>query len=136
MATIDKDLDQIPGWHYDYMKKVHYAVSPEEANDWFWRQVLSGDPTDNIGGACGVGPQSADAYIADWYGLSDAERWVRVLEVYAERQHRPRCYYADANSEDAALENARLVYLQKRPGELWNPPGMKAETLPVESVDE
>ena len=135
VSTIDKDLDQIPGAHYDYMKKVHYHVSENEANDWFWRQIISGDGTDNIGGACGVGPKSADAFISEWAELSDAQRWEKVLELYADRQSRPKCYYKGKNPSDVALENARLVYLQRVPGELWVAPGMKQEVVGVQVDD-
>lgn len=137
ISTIDKDLDQIPGWHYDYMKKVHYHISEDEADDWFWRQVLTGDATDNIGGACAVGPASADAYIADWFGISTpSEKWDATVALYAERANRKGCYYCGRNAADVALENARLVYLQHEPGELWTPPGMPKEYLKTESVDD
>jgi hypothetical protein len=40
VASIDKDLDQIPGWHYDYMKKVFYFVDAEDAARSFWQQCF------------------------------------------------------------------------------------------------
>jgi hypothetical protein len=59
IATIDKDLDQIPGYHYNYMQKVHYAVTRSEAEEFFVQQILSGDPTDNIVGCWKCGPAAA-----------------------------------------------------------------------------
>jgi hypothetical protein len=50
IATIDKDLDQVPGLHYDYRQKVFYNVSRTEAEQMLWRQIIQGDPTDNIPG--------------------------------------------------------------------------------------
>lgn len=138
IATIDKDLDQIPGWHYDYMKKNFYFVQPVEAERWFWQQALSGDGTDNIGGACKVGPVSAASFLSEWEaeyaetefpGPYEEFIWQKVVEVYADRADRKGCYYADKDPSAVALENARLVYLQRERGELWTPPGTDKEYL-------
>lgn len=59
IATIDKDLDQIPGLHWDYMRNVEYVVSEEEAQKWFWQQCLSGDATDGVPGCWKLGPAKA-----------------------------------------------------------------------------
>lgn len=50
LATIDKDLDMIPGWHYNWMKKTKYLVQEEEGDLFFGIQMLTGDATDNIPG--------------------------------------------------------------------------------------
>lgn len=63
VATIDKDLDQIPGRHYNYMNKVHYAITETDAERWFAFQCLAGDITDNVGGAWKCGPRRAEAIL-------------------------------------------------------------------------
>lgn len=50
IATIDKDLDGVPGLHYNWRKKEMYYVSPEDADRFFYKQLLTGDSTDNIPG--------------------------------------------------------------------------------------
>lgn len=54
ICTIDKDLDMIPGLHYNWSKKRRhegvYEVSEEEGNRVFYKQLITGDPTDNIPG--------------------------------------------------------------------------------------
>ena len=60
IATIDKDLDQIPGLHYNYMQKVHYAITPTEAERFFVYQILAGDATDNIVGVWRCGDTAAN----------------------------------------------------------------------------
>jgi hypothetical protein len=54
IATKDKDLDLIPGWHYNWSKTKKddgvYYVSPVEANRAFYAQLIQGDATDNIPG--------------------------------------------------------------------------------------
>ncbi len=54
IATKDKDLDVIPGWHYNWSKTKKddgvYYVSPEEASRNFYTQLIKGDTSDNIPG--------------------------------------------------------------------------------------
>lgn len=132
IATIDKDLDQVPGWHYDYRQKVFYKQSREEARLTFWRQVLSGDATDNIGGVFRVGPEKAEAIVKDWatqYGDDEKLYWVATLAEYEASKAKKGCTYADKDTHAVALENARLVYMQTIPQELWTPPGVPREWL-------
>lgn len=125
VATIDKDLDQIPGKHYNYAEHVEYDVSALEAEKWLWRQVLSGDPTDNIPGCWRVGKERAAEIVDTWYQeyLRPQEHWQRVLQIYADSRRVKGCPYAKRDAKEVALETARLVYMQREIGELWNPPG-------------
>jgi hypothetical protein len=50
IATIDKDLRTVPGWHYHLTKRSLEFVTPQEADKTFYRQILTGDVTDNIPG--------------------------------------------------------------------------------------
>lgn len=65
VCTIDKDLDQIPGNHYNYMNKVFYAVTNSQAERWFAHQCISGDTTDNIPGAFRCGDAAADKLLGE-----------------------------------------------------------------------
>lgn len=65
IATIDKDLDQIPGDHYNYLKQVNHCVSVGDAERWFWQQCLSGDATDGVPGCYKLGSVGAERIIAD-----------------------------------------------------------------------
>lgn len=56
---IDKDMLQIPGRHYNYVKKEWQDVSNEEATKILWRQVLMGDASDNVPGLPRVGEKKA-----------------------------------------------------------------------------
>jgi len=60
IAHIDKDLNQIPGKHYNYNKLTMYDVTVTEAERHLFKQVLMGDSTDNITGIPGVGPKTAE----------------------------------------------------------------------------
>jgi 5'-3' exonuclease len=50
ICSIDKDLDQIPGNHYNFVKRLSYYVSEAEGLKFFYFQLLRGDPADNIPG--------------------------------------------------------------------------------------
>lgn len=142
IATIDKDLDQIPGWHYDYMKKVFYLVHLTDADHWFWAQTLSGDTTDNVGGCWKIGVKRAESIVEDIDRdcgrktgvLFDSCAWHEIVSVYQQSLHVPGCPYTDAHA--AALENARLVYLQRTANELWTPAGHPKEFVKSENIDD
>lgn len=131
VATIDKDLDQIPGWHLDYKKHAWYEIDPLDGELFFYAQVLAGDATDNIKGCYRIGITKAKQLVDDWFstcaesGHHEWRRyvWDRVVETYAENMLK----YPDKHPEgmlakDAALENARLVYMQQKEDDLWMPP--------------
>jgi hypothetical protein len=75
VVTVDKDLNQIPGDHYDWRKKKYYTVTQEEARYCLYYQVLIGDSVDNIKGCPGIGPAKAA------HALKHAEDDAEMLEV-------------------------------------------------------
>jgi hypothetical protein len=129
VATIDKDLDQIPGEHYNYLQKVFYLQSADDARAFFWQQCLSGDSTDGIPGCWKVGSTKAERFCMDRREWSDAELWADIVAEYGASQAKANCPYVGCDPFAVALETARLVYLQKREGELWNPPGVSMGTI-------
>ena len=52
IATLDKDLHCVPGWHYVWKGKREgvFHITQEEADRFFYIQMLTGDATDNIPG--------------------------------------------------------------------------------------
>ena len=137
VATIDKDLDQIPGWHYDYMKHVFYFVDEDDAEAALWTQILSGDPSDNVPGAWKIGRAKALKLVqqAIEKNVSEQDMWQVVVFAYELSQKAEGCPYKDRKAEDVALETARLVYMQREPGELWNPPGIPMGTVQGDEDD-
>jgi 5'-3' exonuclease len=57
ICTIDKDLMQIPGQHYNFITDTFVNVTEQEAEKFFWTQMLTGDPIDNVEGIRGMGPK-------------------------------------------------------------------------------
>ena len=82
MVSIDKDLDQVPGKHYNFRKCQFYYLTEEEANYNFWVQMLMGDQADNIQGIPGCGKKNAEKI------LNESEDWEStVREIYAIGRH-------------------------------------------------
>lgn len=112
----DKDLDQIPGEHYDWVKDKLYTVTDAEARLRLWVQVLSGDVADNIGGCWRVGASKAERAIKqciEEHKFSDSDLWDFVCYSFKESQELEGCPYAQYDPVDVALENYNLVRLRQ-----------------------
>lgn len=59
IATLDKDLDVVPGLHYNWVNDDLYCVTEIEALRNFWKQMITGDTIDNIIGLYRKGPAYA-----------------------------------------------------------------------------
>ena len=105
IASIDKDFLQVPGWHYNFVKKVKKHVTPEEGLRFFYKQILMGDSADNIKGMHRVGEVTATKMLADF---------TTEMQLY-------KCC-VEAMGEERVLENARLLWLRRIPNQMWEPP--------------
>ena len=107
IVSLDKDLDQICGWHYNFVKHLSYYIKPEEGLVKLYTQMLTGDAADNIKGLFRVGPVKAAKIIGDT--TNELELYNKVLEAY------------EGNAE-RVLENAQLLFLRRYEGQIWTPP--------------
>jgi DNA polymerase-1 len=122
IASGDKDLKQIPGHHVWLDKELHF-ISDNDAQRFFYGQVLMGDSTDGVPGCAGIGPKTA-APIISKLDLSDPVGcWEAIVSVYRAKGKVDR-------PDEFALLQARLVHIL-RDGEydfsshqvkLWTPP--------------
>lgn len=104
IVTIDKDLQQIPGWHYNPDTDELTEVTPEQGAIFHLTQTLTGDRTDGYPGCPGVGPVKA-AKILD--GMDDPlspESWTVIVDAYAT---------AGLTEADALLQ-ARLAFVLRQ----------------------
>jgi 5'-3' exonuclease len=86
ICSIDKDLLQIEGRHYNWVKGEKSLVKPRAALCRLWEQVLTGDGTDNIPGIKGMGPATAKKLIAKCKGALEMEHlcikeWDKALKA-------------------------------------------------------
>ncbi len=59
VASIDKDLKQLCGKHYNFVKNEWDYVTPLDGTKLFYRQLLVGDRADNVTGVAGIGEVKA-----------------------------------------------------------------------------
>lgn len=110
IVSVDKDLDCIPGKHYDPKKNIFYDVSELYATRFFYQQLMSGDPTDNIPGIPRLGPVKAEKFL---YGLDDeADMQECVVEQYITA-------FGD-EWYDQLLSNGKMVYLQAHENDFFS----------------
>ncbi len=90
IATVDKDLQQIPGKHLNFYRSPDLwelkDVTEEEAAKFFWVQVLCGDLQDNVKGIKGIGKVKA-AKLLEGLNVSEYKEAVvnKYLEVYGDQ---------------------------------------------------
>lgn len=80
IVSIDKDLLQIPGWHWRPHRQELIYQSEGNALYQFVLQWLTGDSTDGVPGIPGIGPKKAEKIIHDHLGAPSLG-W--VYDTYA-----------------------------------------------------
>jgi 5'-3' exonuclease len=127
-VSIDKDLRNVPGWHWNPDKEVEPVyITQEQADLTLHIQWISGDSTDNIYGAYGWGPKKAEKLLLSL----DQEDWVAaILEVYEENprpKHKRIKGVCDMEPDEFALSQAICVRILREGEyvdgevEIWNP---------------
>jgi 5'-3' exonuclease len=117
IVSIDKDLNCIPGPHFNPNKGTLYDVSADDASRFFYTQLLTGDSTDNIPGVPGVGPIKAEKLLKD----ADGEDEYQLVVAST---------YQDAFGDGwhgQLLSNGKMLYLQKHEDDFFN---LNGWTLP------
>lgn len=105
IVSLDKDFDQVQGWHYNFVKEEKYYINAEDGLLNFYCQFLTGDRIDNIIGVQGIGPVKARKLLE---GKTEQE----MFDICVEK----------LGSRERAVENGILLYLQRKQHEIWSPP--------------
>jgi 5'-3' exonuclease len=136
IVSNDKDYRQVPDcWHWETQEDQtpYFVTNPGflfrkrykddkskifgTGNKFFYFQILAGDPGDGVPGLRGVGHVKAFEMLDS--ATNETEMWTRVVEAYEGK----------GSSEEVAIQNARLLWLQRRPDDLWVPPTNDREPL-------
>lgn len=113
VASIDKDMLQIPCWHFNIVKGTYEKVTPDGGMKFFYTQILTGDTADNIKGLFRVGPKKAEKILDG--AVSEEELWDCVVKAYD-------------GDEERVVENARLLWLRREVGEIWLHPKARSDS--------
>lgn len=97
VASLDKDLLQLKGKHYNFVKNTWTYVSPNDAAQTFWKQMLIGDRADNITGIQGIGAVKAQRAIGPLHDEKDMYDIVHAMY----------------NDEERFIRNAKLLWILK-----------------------
>jgi len=127
ICSRDKDLKQVPGWHYTWECGKQPSWGPSFVDGYgeiylddkrklkgygdkfFLAQCLMGDATDNIGGIPGMKDVGAFKILSDTLTYPDGLK--AVLEAY-------KGFYGD-DGEKNLLENGRLLWMLREPDKMW-----------------
>jgi 5'-3' exonuclease len=115
ICSLDKDLLQVPGRHYNFVKQEFRTISPIEGRFNFYWQFIMGDKSDNIMGYDGVSrqtvPKKLEGIQQDMQELAHDELAIfnYVRDIYQ-------------LGDDALLSNGICLWMQRYENEIWKFP--------------
>ena len=126
IATLDKDLDGVPGVHYNWRKKEVYYVSPEDADRFFYKQMLTGDSTDNISGLYRYTGRKVSKKMYEPFEEMDdpAEMYAHVRAIYSDAYDSVGMCPDDKEEviDGWLLKTARLLWIRRERDQMWEVP--------------
>lgn len=110
ICSIDKDLLQIPGKHYNFVKQQLVEISELEGWYNFYIQLLTGDAADGIPGCPGIGKVKAPRILGEC-----KTPWEMFSSVAKQ-------YNMAGQSYEFMLLNAQLLYIWRKENDCYIPP--------------
>jgi DNA polymerase I len=108
ICSIDKDLKQVPGRHYNFVRQEFDDVSPVEGLRWFYKQMLIGDTSDNIKGVDRIGPVKAGKLLD--HVEDEWEMYERVSAAYG------------SQDQERMLMNGKVLWIRQKENQTWDIP--------------
>lgn len=118
IASIDKDLKQIPGHHYNFVRKEYETVSVVDGLRSFYRGLLIGDIADNIVGVRGLGPVKAS----------------RIINIHEDEINMFEAVQIIYDDDTRLLRNGKLMWLHRKENDWWEFPSDKAQRTTGEAL--
>lgn len=124
ICSIDKDFNNVPGWHYNPGKDEFTFISEIEAKRNFYLQILTGDVSDNIprvkrGWRQKKVEEELQKACTDqqMYDILFTETYNVLEELYKDTD----TLMHDGIAKDFILRNGQLVWLRTQENEMWSP---------------
>lgn len=114
ICTIDKDLDMIPGWHYNFNKYEKYFINELEGLKNFYKQLLTGDRADNIPGVPSIGPIKSGKI------LSKCKDELDMFEAVWDKYYWH--FKTKKKADEMMLETGQLLWILREEGKIWQFP--------------
>ena len=112
ICTKDKDLKMVPGNHYHLDSKERFTVDEREGQLFFYKQIITGDATDNIAGLFRLTNKKATKKVLDPLDeiLDEPSMWEYVKSLFVDIP------------EQTIVTNARLLWMRREENQMWTPP--------------
>ena len=113
ICTVDKDLDMIPGLHYNWKREEVYTIDELTGYCKFYEQMLKGDNVDDIIAIYGIGDVRAREMLEEYDTEEDFAQQTQL--AYAEH----------GLTREQYINNGQLLWIRRQENELWTPPKIK-----------
>ena len=128
ICSIDKDLLQVPGHHYNFVKSESSYISAVEGNRNFYKQLIAGDGADNIPSYDGKVRNAIPKFIQELLNPLDSletslDMYEHCLELYSRG-------WCPSSKQFIMHRNAQLLYLLRTHNDTWLPPIMNPGLTP------
>ena len=135
LASIDKDLLQLPGKHYNFVKGIWTEIDELQGLRNFYTQLIEGDASDNIPAFDGKFRTSRPKFIQKlldplWECTEEWDMWAYVMACYG--SHHSTKTWQDYLPQVEL--NAQLLYIQKKENDKWSVPTMMDNGVPEGST--
>jgi len=124
ICSLDKDLLQVQGWHFNWVNQEFKLVSPLDGLKTFYKQIILGDKSDNVlgydgklRGECPKFIQKLQAPIDEM--IEELDMYYHVMDIYTQTEGSPDMHL-----------NAQLLYVLREEEKYWQPPGVKDDVVP------
>ena len=103
LCGFDKDLLQVPGNHFNWRRQTYQTVSELGGLQFFYKQMLIGDKTDNVIGIAGLGPVKAG----------------KLIDPLDDEQEMFDLVYNKYNNPEQFLLNGICLWICRKEGVTW-----------------
>tara|TARA_R110000822_G_scaffold68587_9_gene166902 strand:+ start:838 stop:1548 length:711 start_codon:yes stop_codon:yes gene_type:complete len=107
IASIDKDLLIVSGWHFNLNSRVKDFVTDEEGDRFFYKQMLMGDNVDNIKAIKGIGTKTADKLL----DAIDRSEWDAMIMGKYEEHFGEAFHKGEVGWYQRFVENTQLLWI-------------------------